>query len=280
MFHGVEVTNPQSIFKFLPVLSFTESYIYQLDIINEKSLQFSMDKLSTSGNYVHVGTQGDVTHVPPAFLSNPFDPLLFLLQQHGLLTKRIEEELKSGLEYWALERSLCHALISKEKILLEDVMRAIHLKSFDYRVLHLLLYQLRDEQVNELHMEFLSVSEFLVEISDDLYDYEDDVIENCFNVLRMLVGVYGPQMAPSILAKCISEAEEKYNLLFRSLDYGISSNYQRRCEEATREGGKTSGYTLGTWNIPCVVVDEDAYRSRNLNSNGPRHKPNHGFPTV
>jgi hypothetical protein len=51
-------------------------------------------------------------------------------------------------------------------------MRAIHLKSFDYRVLNLLLYKLRGEEVNELHMDFLSISEFLVEVADDLFDYE------------------------------------------------------------------------------------------------------------
>lgn len=33
------------------------------------------------------------------------------------------------------------------QIVVEDVMRAIHLKSFDYRVLNLLLYQLRGEKV-------------------------------------------------------------------------------------------------------------------------------------
>lgn len=108
------------------------------------------------------------------------------------------------------------------------MIKAIHLKSFDYRVLNLLLYQLRGEQVaflydiclchmcsgfllqmsievisfskkkksilniiqsyssiftlvlfsctffeaivkvNEVHMDFLSISEFLVEVADDL----------------------------------------------------------------------------------------------------------------
>lgn len=33
------------------------------------------------------------------------------------------------------------------QISVEDVIKAIHLKSFDYRVLNLLLYQLRGEQV-------------------------------------------------------------------------------------------------------------------------------------
>ncbi|MQM11624.1 hypothetical protein Taro_044535 [Colocasia esculenta] len=344
-----QVSNPHSIFMFLPILSFTESYIYQvrlncpkhmqktsqlsslsllmfspclqqLDIINEKSLHSSFDKMNTSGNYMHatnstnhwVGTRYSANNLPTAFVPNAFDPLCFLLLQQGLLTKlysfpliknlvvpcicayrsllkfssmfcliRIQEELETGLEYWALERKLCHALTSRKKILLEDVMRAIHLKSFDYRVLHLLLCQLRGEQ--------------------------DDVIENSFNVLRMFVRIYGPQMAPSMLvssatclrvckyllvilwyslrapltakvqipfyymAKCISEAEVKYELLLAALDSDLSSSYQRRCEEATREGGKTSGYTLGTWNIPSVIADEDAYRSRIRNSNAGGH---------
>lgn len=30
MFHGLDVSKPQSIFKYLPILSFTESYIYQV----------------------------------------------------------------------------------------------------------------------------------------------------------------------------------------------------------------------------------------------------------
>ncbi|URE47492.1 hypothetical protein MUK42_25141 [Musa troglodytarum] len=87
--------------------------------------------------------------------------------------------------------------------------------------------------VNELQMEFLSVSEFLVEIADDLYDYE---------------------------AKCIAEAEEKYERLIRTLDPELSSGYRRRCEEATREGGVTSGHAFGTWNIPPVIGDEESFR--------------------
>ncbi|MBA0812606.1 hypothetical protein Gohar_026558 [Gossypium harknessii] len=106
---------------------------------------------------------------------DPFRPLLNVLELRGLLNDRIREEFRSGEEYWALERKLCRALTHKMEISIKDVMRAIHLKSFDYRVLNLLLYQLRGQEVicfvvkvNDLHMEFLSVSEFLVEISDDL----------------------------------------------------------------------------------------------------------------
>ena len=97
-----------------------------------------------------------------------------------------------------------------------------------------------------------------------------------------------------VQAKYIAEAEEKYGSLLKTLDPQMSTNYQRRCEEATKEGtlcalkwkllwsydsffcwcdlfsiqlgGKMSGYPLGTWNIPPAIVDEELYRSNWLNS--------------
>ncbi|KAK3144629.1 hypothetical protein QOZ80_4AG0315640 [Eleusine coracana subsp. coracana] len=259
MFHGLDANNPQSLFKYLPVLSFTESYIYQLDASNENCLHLVQDN-STSSKVLERNKQAfDETS-----LSQMIDPLDDLLQCQGLMTDRLRTELKLGIEYWSLERKLCQALARNEKISIEDVMRAIHLKSFDYRVLNLLMYQLTGQQVNDLHMDFLSVSELLVEISDDLYDYEDDVMNNTFNILRMFTAIYGPSEASNMLAKCISEAEEKYDSLSRKLDPTLSGSYWRRCEEATKEGGKISGHAYGTWNIPPIINDEGLFRLERL----------------
>nr|GLL26214.1 uncharacterized protein LOC109177591 isoform X2 [Ipomoea trifida] len=205
MFHKMDAHQPQSIFEYLPILSFTESFIYQLDSLNEQLLQ------------------------PPK-------------ENTVLYNKscRINEEFKSGIEYWSLERKLCYALSSKMEISLMDVMQAIRLKSFDYRVLNLLLYQLRGEK--------------------------DDVLNNNFNILRMFGKIYGPRAAPVILAQCITEAEEKYDSLLKALDPDLSVSHQRRCEEATKEGGKTCGPSLGTWCIPPIIADEDLYRSKVLRS--------------
>ncbi|CAK8567287.1 unnamed protein product [Lathyrus sativus] len=254
MFHGLDVSRPQSIFKYLPILSFTESYIYQLDKMNENLLQTPKRKYEKASQ-----------DLVSCFSTDPFGPLVTIFEQRCLLTERISEELKQGEEYWALERKLCHALINEEEILIDDVIKAIHLKSFDYRVLNLLLYQLQGAKAEELHMEFLSISEFLVEVSDDLYDYEDDVLENNFNVLRMFIRIYGASTAPAMLAKCITEAESKYTSLLELLDPKLSLSYQKRCAEATKEGGKVSGNPLGTWCIPTVIQDEELYRS-NLKS--------------
>ncbi|XP_039818324.1 uncharacterized protein LOC120680828 isoform X2 [Panicum virgatum] len=255
MFHGLDVNNPQSVFKYLPILSFTESYIYQLDASNEDSLDLVSDDSSSSKALERKKKVFDETS-----LSQMIEPLNGLLRCQGLMTDRLRTELESGIQYWSLERKLCQALSRNEKISIDDVMKAIHVKSFDYRVLNLLMYQLTGQQVNELHMDFLSVSEFLVEISDDLYDYEDDVMNNTFNILRMYAAIYGPSEAPNMLAKCIGEAEEKYESFSKKLDPGLSGSYWRRCEEATKEGGKISGHAYGTWNIPPVVSDEESFR--------------------
>ncbi|KAK4366973.1 hypothetical protein RND71_014853 [Anisodus tanguticus] len=242
MFHKMDPHQPQSIIRFLPLLSFTESYIYQLDNLNEKLLHPSVGKdRSSYGEYnVKAKQSSDFTSVR-MMTSDPFRPLCIALEHHGLLTDRVREEFSSGVEYWSLERKLCHALGSKQEISVEDVMRAIHLKSFDYRVLNPLLYQLRGEK--------------------------DDVLENSFNILHMFNGIYGASAAPAMLAKIITEAEEKYDSLLKALDPELSLNYQKRCEEATKEGsGKTSGPSLGTWSIPPVIEDEELYRSDVLNS--------------
>ncbi|XP_058087032.1 uncharacterized protein LOC131234195 isoform X3 [Magnolia sinica] len=236
MFHGMDVNEPQPVFKFLPVLSFTESYIYQLDSFNEEILCLSVDcgAPERDPDSSHAGYKEHNWRVSRKFLdafrTDPFRSLVLQLEHLGLLTERIRTELRFGAEYWALERKLCHALINKK-------------------------------EVNDLHMEFLSISEFLVEVSDDLFDYEDDVIENNFNILRMFVAIYGASMAPRMLAKCISEAEEKYESLLEALDPDLSSKYKRRCEEATKEGGKVSGHAFGTWSIPPLIADEESYRS-------------------
>ncbi|KAL1569652.1 hypothetical protein AAHA92_01106 [Salvia divinorum] len=268
VFHKMDANQPQSIFKNLPILLFTESYIYQLDDLNEKLVQIPVGEDPTPA-----GSEDDLpnpcANSVHAFKKNPFQPLFSVLERYGLLSERIQEELKYGEEYWHLERKLCCAVARNKEISIEDVTRAIHLKSFDYRVLNLLLYQLRGEKVKELHMEFLSVSELLVEVSDDLFDYENDVAENSFNILRMFVNCYGASAAPIMLAKFISEAEEKYDRLFKALDEELLVKYRERCEEATREGGRTWGPSLGTWHIPPVIENEAEYRRRAVSSKAP-----------
>lgn len=95
------------------------------------------------------------------------------------------------------------------------------------------------------------------------------MLENNFNILRMFVRMYGASVAPTMLAKSISDAEEKYNCLLSTLDPKLSLRYEKRCEEATKEGGKLIGPPLGTWSIPPIIEDEDTYRYKVLNTRPP-----------
>ncbi|EPS65008.1 hypothetical protein M569_09772, partial [Genlisea aurea] len=190
MFHDLDINQPREIFRFLPILSFTESYIYQLDGLNEE-LVLSPGMMEEHGTNV----------CTKMMWKEPFKPLVAVLESSGLLTERIEKEFECGEEYWALERKLCSSLVNNKEISIQDAKRAIHLKSFDYRVLNLILYRLRGEEVNEVHMEFLSISELLVEVSDDLFIEMDDVLKNNFNILRMFVKYYGPSDAPIMMVR-------------------------------------------------------------------------------
>nr|POE64287.1 hypothetical protein CFP56_36933 [Quercus suber] len=97
-------------------------------------------------------------------------------------------------------------------------------------------------------------------------DYEDDVLKNSFNVLRMFVKIYGASRAPAMLVKYITEAEQKYDSLLKTLDPQLALNYQKRRDEVIEEGGKIYGHNLRTWSMPNVIVDEELYRSNFINS--------------
>lgn len=52
------------------------------------------------------------------------------------------------------------------------------------QVLHLLLFELQQKPLDETLLEFMRVDEMLIDIGDDLTDYEDDVMANSFNIFR------------------------------------------------------------------------------------------------
>ncbi|CAM6086365.1 unnamed protein product [Calypogeia fissa] len=293
MFHDMDVRNPQQLFKSLPILSFVEAFIYQLDEENEERVtaqssgceacfsdSSNQNSQGAAHSFVGRGCRDAAQHKTcdakqdssskSSLETHQFRGLEDGLADHGLLTERIIAELRDGVEYWRLERALCEAMRNGDAISSTDIFTAIELKSFDYRVLNLLLYSWTGREVNEAHFNFLAVSELLVEISDDLYDYEDDVLKNSFNVLRMLVKVYGPAKAPKILAKFISEQEVMYQHLLDGLEPDLAKKYRERCKEATHEGGGGSKYQFGSWTIPPLIVDEEAFRT--MHSGSPHSK--------
>eukprot|EP00898_Chlorokybus_atmophyticus_P000099 jgi/Chlat1/108/Chrsp1S03089 len=224
MFHELAADAPCDVFRYLPMLSF-------LDQENEDRLQPG-----------HVES-----HERGSQALDPFDGLKALLQRKGLSSPLLFAELDDGASYWRLETDLCNAMDAGQK-------------SFDYRVLNLLLYALRGSPVNETHMRFLSASELLVEIADDLHDYEEDVEANCFNVYRAFIRIHGVAEGPVQLSAFISAAEADYAKCMSKLDPALAQRYAARCDEAALEGGADS--KSGYWQFPMPISDERAFRQR------------------
>uniref|UniRef100_A0A6N2KWX7 Uncharacterized protein n=1 Tax=Salix viminalis TaxID=40686 RepID=A0A6N2KWX7_SALVM len=114
MFHEMDINKPRSIFKYLPLLSFTESYIYQMDSLNEKIVNMQSNRVGAIERKPHMEVSERWIGKSIDMLKNdPFRPLSNQLQHHGLLTERINEEFRFGEEYWDLERKLCSALMNQ-----------------------------------------------------------------------------------------------------------------------------------------------------------------------
>ena len=152
----------------------------------------------------------------------------------------------------------------------DDCEQVLALKSFDYRVLNLLLFAMRGADPGPGVMEFLSASEMLVELSDDLYDYEEDVVANSFNIYRCFVALYGPTYAAPQLAQLIQRHEAIYEAALARIAPDIALRFKARCDEAARSGG---GSLSGSWQIPSAIVDENLFRLEALQSQRPPTAP-------
>lgn len=71
--------------------------------------------------------------------------------------------------------------------------------------------------------------------SSDLH-VQADIGKNSFNVLRMFLYIFGPSEAPTMLADFIGRSEDKYQILLTELEPHLQVQYNKRCEEAVKEG--------------------------------------------
>lgn len=243
MFHELDADSPAEIFRYLPVLAFVEGHLYDLDQANE-------DHLLPSAS-------GQSRESPGA---DPFGPLRAVLRERGLLTPAVEHELRQGARFWGLERRLCGALGAGESVAAREAEEALRLKSFDYRVMNLLLYGLRHVEPNEEHLAFLATSEVLVEVGDDLADYEDDVRSNSFNVYRCLLAAHGRERGPGELRRFLHSAEAAHAAALARLEPALAERWRRRCGAAKRHGaGSERGPGGGAWALP-PPLEEAALR--------------------
>ncbi|MEW5300256.1 MAG: hypothetical protein WDW36_003198 [Sanguina aurantia] len=287
-YHGLGL---QDVFKFLDVLLWVEGTLYQLDEDNEAAASRgelgegldlvggavgSVAPASSSHSHsdravlvvphmvwlvlacVYRGPFANVSSVMPTGSCG----LLPVLRQQGLLDDRIEAELLQGEGYWRRERQLCAQMLRHPDcrarpapLLMGEVLAAHEAKSFDYRVLNLLLFRLTRRPYDEALLTFLRLDEMLVDIGDDLFDYEDDVIANSFNILRAFVHIHGEE-AELHLIRRISELEQRHRTALAGLSVELQQHWASRHHEAA--GGEEGGG--GRWSFPPIIYDEGSFR--------------------
>jgi len=180
--------------------------------------------------------------------------LLGVLHARGLLDDDVRSHLDCGKTYWALERSICRAMLRGERLDESEVLRAHELKSFDYRLLDCLLYKLTGTSAEPALGHFLRVDELLTDIADDLYDDEDDVVQGSFNVFRAFVHAYGAELAPARLAERIGVLEAQHEQRLAALSPSAREAFARRMDDVFARPGTRS------WQIPAPIADEAAFR--------------------
>ena len=234
--HGLE---PFDFMRFMPQLCFVEAAIYAADEENER--------LAAGGALDRDGA-----------LSQSEAAIVGVLEAHGWLTESVRAHLRSGQTYWALERSVCRAMLTRDLVREADVLLAHELKSFDYRLLNALLYELRGLPPDQPTLDFLRVDELLTDIADDLYDYEDDVVRGSFNVYRGFVHVYGAHEAQGRLAARISDLEAQHAERLSALAPSAQRAFHTRMDEVFARPGTRR------WQLPTPIEDEHAYRASAL----------------
>ncbi|KAL3154541.1 hypothetical protein ABBQ32_013999 [Trebouxia sp. C0010 RCD-2024] len=187
--------------------------------------------------------------------------VLDVLRQKGLLDQRLTAELAKGKHYWANERRLCRDMLGAQAdpaqsvgFDLQDVHRTSEGKSFDYRVLNLMLFKLTKRPYDEALLRFLFVDEHLVDIGDDLVDYEDDVLANSFNIYRAYTHIYGRE-AQLLLVQRIADFELQYETLLKLLPANVQELVKSRQKDAASVEGSNK------WVFPAPILDEAKYRA-------------------
>ncbi|PNW70419.1 hypothetical protein CHLRE_17g719050v5 [Chlamydomonas reinhardtii] len=234
---------PDDLLKYLDVLVWVEATIYQLDEDNEQL----------------TGHGGQSTVAATAGL----DCIRAVLRRERLLDDRVQHEIAQGLRYWELEQHICAALLAAPRPLqapaaqltYELVLECHSAKSFDYRVLCLLLFRLSGRPHDERLLAFLRLDEMLVDISDDLCDYEDDVVANSFNIFRCYIHLYGRE-AELKLVERIGALESQHAKLLAGLPEESQRHYWSRHQEAC------DGQGADRWVFPPPIYDEEEYRRR------------------
>lgn len=128
--------------------------------------------------------------------------------------------------------------------------------------MHYLLHALLKKTPDPALLLFLRLDEELLDIGDDLVDYEEDILANSFNIYRCYVHLYGLG-AQMKLIEYISGVEQRHAAALEGLPEKVQEVYRKRQKEAA-EGERDAAGAL-KWVFPHPILDEGKYREEHSN---------------
>ncbi|RLC75502.1 MAG: hypothetical protein DRI61_14790 [Chloroflexi bacterium] len=191
-FHGLSF---EDFFQYFPILCYVESLIYQSD--------YDVESQKTSHSWTKTK-----------------EIILSLLKEMGWYDPKVEEILNKGDVYWDLELRMNRG----ERFTYEDLVKAMELRTTDFRILHAILHCLLNKPYDEELANLFFPMEVIADIEDDLRNYEKDVKNKSFNIYRMFIKYYGKEEAPKRLQR---ELEKYENLLMERIS-SLSPEEQER----------------------------------------------------
>jgi len=272
MFHGLK---PMDFFAHFPLLVFIEATIYQMDEQNEDyaAQGESLPGLVLDGERAllavleHEGLVDDAVLAELESGRNYWkmereicSRLLALrtAQEAGLSRDRPKAETFSESKKSSFSGPVVPPLISAlrsrspgSELSWDECLSVARLKSFDYRLLNLIMYKITKTERDQKVLDFLLLNELLVDLHDDLCDYEDDILRNSFNLYRLAVACHGKQ-APYLIIERIAKLEEAHEQALSQLPLSIREHFIAREAEAMESGANK-------WTVPSPIINESKF---------------------
>lgn len=257
---------PKDLVTHIDILFYVESLLYMIDDNNEGS-NSSTKLLKFDFSDLFVISENE-------FLDNinrnhQLSTLYTFLNDHNLFDSYIDHQLRDGLLYYKLEQWCLYCISDASlKYLLNEhtIQKCNSLRSFDFRILNLLLYQLNRAKYDEDILDFFYIREILGEIVDDIPSYQDDILKNAFNSYRMYIQLYGEaKSAQTKFQEYLLDIQHQYCKLYNEFNskYPQWMKLQRESDTVEliyKESNPGVFKITPTYEIQDPVFDEDSFK--------------------
>ncbi|CAF4335163.1 unnamed protein product [Didymodactylos carnosus] len=212
-YHNLE---PKDFMTYMDILTFVESAIYLIDEVNE---QADENEKRFKFDFSNKNILSDNEFFDNVNRNYQLSTLFYFLKNHNFYDNYVHRQLHDALLYYKLEQYCVSSFTesNSNNPLNEDLVQKCNsLRSFDIRLLDLILYKLTNQPYEDELLKCLYYREIMYESADDLLSYEQDILKNTFNIYRMYAHLY-PNNSELYFNKYIRILADQYKKIFNYL---------------------------------------------------------------